>query len=108
MHRWLDASFIFYCFGFLFKKKTTLFTLLEVALSDFSESLLESDSDLESEELSSDELDSVSEELDVHLFLEVLFAFFLMSCASLHREKILRDMQDYKRNLLRQAPLLTF
>lgn len=65
--------------------RITYFTLEEVALLDFSdtESLLESDSDLESEELSSDEADPVSEELDVLLSLEIAFPFFFMSSDSL-------------------------
>lgn len=69
-------------------KKTyfTVLTLLEVAFLDFpdSESLLESDSDLDPEEHSSDEVYSVSEELDVLLFMEIPSAFFLISCESLH------------------------
>jgi len=70
------------------------FTLLEVAPLDFpdSESLLEPDSDLDSAELSSDEVVSTSEELDVLLFLEIPFAFFLMSSESLYIENSLRDI----------------
>lgn len=69
--------------------------MLEVGLLDFpdSKSLFESDSDLESEELSSDEMDSVSEEPDVLLSLEIPFAFLLMFSESLHIEKkMLKDM----------------
>lgn len=64
----------------------TLLTLLEVAFLHFpdSESLLESESDLEPVELSSDDVYSVSEELDVLLFLEMPSAFFLISSESLH------------------------
>lgn len=83
----LDASFnILYIYTQIYVciyKYLKYLTLLEVAFLDFSasESLLESDSDLELEELSSDELDSVSEELPVDL--EISFAFFLMSSESL-------------------------
>lgn len=106
-YRCLDASF--HILQGFFEK--TYFTLLEVALRDFpdSESLLESDSDLDSEELSSDEVDSVSEQLDALLFLEIPFAFFLLSSESLHIEKKnLRDVENQQRNLLRHYPTLTF
>lgn len=68
------------------KKHFILLTLLEVAFLDFpdSESLLESDSDLEPEEDSSDEVYSESEELDVLLFLEIPSAFFLIFSESLY------------------------
>lgn len=60
-----------------------------MAFLNFSdpESLLESDSDLEPDEHSSDEVYSVSEELDVLLLLEIPFAFFLISSESLYIKK---------------------
>lgn len=85
MHLLIFNIHIYICEYVIFN----ILTLLEVALLDFpeSESLLESDTDLESEELSSDELDTVSEELDVFLFLEIPFAFLLISSALLDIKK---------------------
>lgn len=66
-------------------KGYTDFTLFEVAFSGFfnPESLSESDSDSEPEELSSVKLDPDSEDLEVLFPLEIIFVFFSVSSESL-------------------------